>query len=301
MSTAPNAPAPAITALLPYFGAKRTLAPRIVAELGPHAAYWEPFCGSMAVLLAKPPATMETVNDLYGDVVNLARVVQHAALGPMLYRRMRRAIMAEDEMNAAAARWKARGRGPAPAPGGDPDLERACDFFVSSWVGRSGVTGTQSYNQGFALRYTKNGGHGATRLQQAVSSIPAWRRRLRNVTILNRDAFDLLDRIEDADGVVIYLDPPYVEKGAEYVHDLDAEDHRRLRDAAARFRRTRVVISYYEHPLLRELYDGWTFVDCAVAKAMLNPQRRDQREGGVRAPEVLIINGPSLTAGGLFQ
>lgn len=49
--------APIITAIAPWFGSKRTLAPRIVAELGSHRAYWEPFCGSMAVLLAKPAAT----------------------------------------------------------------------------------------------------------------------------------------------------------------------------------------------------------------------------------------------------
>jgi DNA adenine methylase len=38
-----------IKAIAPWFGGKRTLAPRITAELGAHRAYWEPFCGSMAV------------------------------------------------------------------------------------------------------------------------------------------------------------------------------------------------------------------------------------------------------------
>lgn len=56
-----------ITALLPWGGSKRTLAARIIHQLGPHRCYWEPFCGSMAVLLAKELATMETVNDLHGD------------------------------------------------------------------------------------------------------------------------------------------------------------------------------------------------------------------------------------------
>ncbi len=42
-----------ITAIAPWFGGKRTLAPRIIEALGKHTAYWEPFCGSMAVLLAK--------------------------------------------------------------------------------------------------------------------------------------------------------------------------------------------------------------------------------------------------------
>ena len=44
-----------IKALAPWFGGKRTLAPRIVAELGPHRAYWEPFCGSLAKDSGKRP------------------------------------------------------------------------------------------------------------------------------------------------------------------------------------------------------------------------------------------------------
>jgi hypothetical protein len=41
--------AKAINAILPYFGGKRTLAPSIVAEFGPHRSYWEPFCVSKAL------------------------------------------------------------------------------------------------------------------------------------------------------------------------------------------------------------------------------------------------------------
>ena len=56
-----------INAIVPWFGSKRYLAPRIVEQLGPHRAYWEPFCGSLAVLLAKPVASQETVCDLHAE------------------------------------------------------------------------------------------------------------------------------------------------------------------------------------------------------------------------------------------
>jgi site-specific DNA-adenine methylase len=36
----------AITAVVPYFGAKRTLGARIASEIGDHRAYFEPFCGA---------------------------------------------------------------------------------------------------------------------------------------------------------------------------------------------------------------------------------------------------------------
>ena len=35
-----------IGALSPWYGSKRTLATRIIKELGAHRVYWEPFCGS---------------------------------------------------------------------------------------------------------------------------------------------------------------------------------------------------------------------------------------------------------------
>lgn len=272
--------------LSPWFGSKRTLAPRIVAELGPHRAYWEPFCGSMAVLLAKPAASMETVNDLHGDLVNLARTVKHRTAGPELYRRLRRVMLDSAIHQDAAAVLRAR---PDYVASNSADIDRAEAYFIAAWFGRNGLAGTSCYNAGFCVRYTKNGGHAAKRFTSAVDSIPAWRRRMRNVTILHLDAFALMERIEDAPGVVIYCDPPYVAKGAKYVHDFAAEDHARLAEAVGRFTKTRVVVSYYDHPVIRDLYDGWRFVECPTTKAMVNQGKRDQT-GGTTAPEILLVN-----------
>lgn len=92
------------TALAPWFGSKRTLAPVIVAEIGDHHTWFEPFCGGLAVTLAKPKARMECANDLHGDLTNLARCVQDRQLGPALYRRCRRMWMCEELYHEAAER-----------------------------------------------------------------------------------------------------------------------------------------------------------------------------------------------------
>lgn len=277
-----------ITALLPYFGGKRTLAPVIVEELGPHRAYWETMCGSVAVLFGKEPAAMETINDLSGDVTNLARVVQCESTAVELFERLTRTMMHEDLHREAAERWRERG-----AEYAEPDVDAAYDYFLCSWLGRNGVTGTTSYNQGFCVRYTKNGGHGATRFRSAIESIPDWCHRLANVTILRRDGIALIDKIEDAAGVVIYADPPYLAKGAKYIHDFDWLDHRNLAKALSRFRKTRVVVSYYDHPDLDAMYPGWTKRHCPTTKALLNQGKRDGK-GGIIAPECLLINGESF-------
>lgn len=273
-----------VTAISPWFGSKRNLALAIVAELGPHRAYWEPFCGSMAVLLAKPAAAMETVNDLHGDLVNLARVNRDSRTGPKLYRRLRRTLLSRELFEESAAVIRSA------TSAATVDLDRAYHWFVVSWFGRNGVAGTANYNAGFCVRYTANGGHAAKRFASAVESIPAWRRRMRSVTILSDDGLELIERIEDSPGTAIYCDPPYLVKGARYVHDFADEDHVRLAEALRRFRRARVVVSYYDHPRLAQLYPGWTKRTFEVSKAMAHQGRRGEND--TRAVEVLLFNGP---------
>lgn len=273
-----------LNALAPWFGGKRNLAPWIVETLGPHRVYWEPFCGSMSVLLAKPPCVMETANDLHGDLVNLARVIQHPQMGPALYRKLRRVLFTEEQFHEARAVLV---RSDASFEVGD--IDRAFRYFLVSWCGRNGVAGTRVGNSGFSVRYTANGGHAAKRWRSAVDSIPSWRRRLQNVTILRRDGLELLDRIDDAPGTAIYCDPPYLVKGSKYLHDFNSSDHARLATALARFRRARVVVSYYEHPELARLYPGWSQRTAVVTKSLVSEGRRD-RGNEVKATEVLLVN-----------
>jgi hypothetical protein len=56
-----------------------------------------------------------------------------------------------------------------------------------------------------------------------------------------------------------------------------------------------VVISYYEHEMLNELYRGWTFVSCPVTKSLVNQGARMRDCEPTIAPEILIINGESYT------
>jgi hypothetical protein len=83
----------ALAAPFPYFGGKRRAAPLIWPLLGDPAGYVEPFAGSAAVLLARPPFAgrrVETLNDADGWLVNCWRALQlspddvaHHAWGPV--------------------------------------------------------------------------------------------------------------------------------------------------------------------------------------------------------------------------
>lgn len=68
-----------LRAPLPYIGGKSVMAPEIWRRLGDTSNYVEPFCGSAAVLLARPhdySERTETVNDSDGLLVNAYRAIQ---------------------------------------------------------------------------------------------------------------------------------------------------------------------------------------------------------------------------------
>lgn len=298
-----------IKAIVPWFGGKRTMAPVIARQLGQHAQYFEPLCGSMAVLFAKEPSRQETVNDLHGDLINLARVLQDPQAAPVLYERLQTVLFSESFLRDAAEHLDDESSLSlivAHKPAADSlSIERAYWYFLASWMMRNGVAGTARMGYQVAVRWTKGGGSPTTRFRNAIESIPAWHERLRNVVILRRDAFGIMDRFEDCEGTAIYVDPPYMASsrsgygnGSKYKHEFEhdnplfGDDHRRLAEILRAYKQARIVVSYYDCPAVRELYDGWTFIEHTRQKHLHAKNGRGARPKD--APELLILNGPAV-------
>lgn len=302
-----------IKSIAPWFGGKRTLAADIIKQLGPHTQYFEPFCGSMAVLLAKKPSQKETVNDLHEDMTNLARVVSKEDLAPQLYNRLQKTVLAEGILKDA--------RDALESDEDDP-LERAYWYFVASWMARNGTAGCERQDYQIAVRWTYDGGSPTVRFHNAIESIPDWHRRLLNVVIMNRNAFRIIDRFEDHERTAIYCDPPYLpetrsDMGAtsRYLHEFEAkpptgpslfgseeikesiDPHGRLAEVLNGYKRARIVVSYYDCERARALYPEpkWTFIDKTMRKNINQQAARTKYHGPPKeAPETLIVNGPEF-------
>ncbi len=65
--------------VIPWIGGKRRLAKHLLPLFPDHKCYVELFCGACALFFARPPADVEVINDINGDVVNLYRVIRHHA------------------------------------------------------------------------------------------------------------------------------------------------------------------------------------------------------------------------------
>ncbi len=300
-----------VRALAPWFGGKRTMAPLVVTELGKHTQYFEPFCGSMAVLFAKEPSQKETVNDLHGDLINLARVIQLRESAETLYEMLCRTIFSEDLLDQARKQLDDESSLSLIVSHLEPDnpiaIERAYWYFIACWMGRNGTAGTDRIDYQIAVRWTKSGGSPTVRCFNSRESLPAWHQRLQNVVILRRNAFMIMDRFEDVKETAIYVDAPYAGetrgkikdgRGGRYKHEFDHEgdmfggdDHTKLAETLRGYRNARIVVSYYDCPRIRQLYDGWTFVEHTRQKHLHAQNGRGTRPK--EAPEVLIVNGPS--------
>ena len=63
--------------IVPWIGGKRRLAETLLHRFPAHTCYVELFAGGAALFFMRPPAEVEVLNDVNGDVINLYRVVQN--------------------------------------------------------------------------------------------------------------------------------------------------------------------------------------------------------------------------------
>jgi DNA adenine methylase len=232
-----------------YFGGKTSIADRIVGLLPAHEHYVEPFAGSLAVLLAKPPSLMETVNDLHGDLMNFWQVLRDRP--------------AEFERACALTpHSRAEHQLAMGLPAAD-NLERARRTWILLTQGRSGQ---MSCRAGWRFYGDSRGSSSSMPdyLEAYTSRIAPAARRLAAVSLECLPALDVIARYGRYPATLIYADPPYLEatrtgrgRGASYVHDMRTEASHRELAGALTAARAAVVLSGYASPLYDELYDGW--------------------------------------------
>lgn len=230
-----------------YFGAKVTLGPAIAALLPPHGHYIEPYCGSMAVLLAKEPSVCETVNDLDERLVTFWRVLRErpdeliraCALTPHSRAEYDRAVPldAADELELARQVWIKLSQG------------RSGRLRRTSWRHYIDRAGSSKAMPGYLDAYVD-------RMAPVVE-------RLHNVSLECIPALELIERYGGCADVLLYVDPPYLGSSRQYndnayrVEMRGEQDHRDLADALHACKAAVVLSGYASDLYDRELYPGW--------------------------------------------
>lgn len=250
--------------LLNYPGSKGNLAEEIIGLMPPHRSYVEPYFGSGAVFFRKARSPIETVNDLDGDVVNFFRVLR--ADPERMARTVRMIPFARAEYDDA---WE--------NPGTE-EFDRAVRFLVRSKMAFGKRLNTKS---GFKIDVAgREAGYACEQWNALPEEIRVCAQRLKDAQIENRPALDVIRRF-NAEGVVMYLDPPYLTQtrtGRAYRHEMTDADHEELLQELLKTR-ARVILSGYASPMYDDALMDWH-----------RRERRAYAQGGAARTEVIWCN-----------
>lgn len=248
-----------------YYGAKTALARTIVSMLPEHKRYVEPFAGSLAVLLAKPQAPLEVVNDLDHNLMTFWKVLRDSPTE--LARVCMLTPHSRVERNIAKH-----------IPRDATDLERARLVWSALVQGRTGTLANTGW------RHTSRAVDGRM-LRSYVQRIETVAARIQDVSLECRPAVETIEKYGSSDDNLIYADPPYL--GSTRRHNYKVEmtgekAHRELGEVLHGCRAT-VVLSGYHSPLYDSLYADWFRVELAATTGQGSVQ-------GIGRTEVLWSN-----------
>lgn len=239
-------------AVFRWHGSKWRMYPHIRPFLTRHTTYVEPYGGSAAVLMQKPPVGIEVFNDLDADVYNFFRTLkeQRDAFFDLLsatpYSRQ-----LFDEIDEALR----CGHKPA-----DP-LERSLWFFVTCEQGWGG----KKHNGRRSWRRQKQAGpnfpNRALTWANAAQRLNPVADRLRSVFIENRSALEVIADY-DTPNTLFYVDPPYplsTRRRPDHGYDHEMPDDKQHIDLLDLLLSVdgKVIVSGMAHPIYDDRLSGW--------------------------------------------
>jgi DNA adenine methylase len=208
--------------------------------------YCEPFGGSAAVLLNRPPAPVETYNDLDGEVTNFFRVLREE--GDRLVRAIGLTPFSREEFFIACYTNRHK----------ISNFERARRFFVRARQVRTGLAQTASVGRWANCKNTTRAGMSGvvSRWIGSVNMLPHIADRLLRVQIENRPALEIVKLYDDKQAL-FYCDPPYPHESRKdskaYGHEMTNQQHLDFANAIRRIK-GKAAISGYRCDLMDTLY-----------------------------------------------
>lgn len=265
-----------------WYGGKYSHLDWLLPLLPSTTHYCEPFSGSAAVLINRPPSPVETLNDIDGEVVNFFRVLRDSkeelleaiGLTPFSREELRIAV------NEAAEKIS--------------DLERARRFFVRARQVRTGLAQTASEGRWAHCKLTSRAGMAGavSRWLGSVEGLAEIAQRLLRVQIENAPAIEVIERY-DSPETLFYCDPPYVHASRSdtnaYAYEMSDEEHRALARVLRRAK-GKVALSGYGCELMDELYGDWTAIEAPSRAAHSTNTGADNKKQ--TRTETLWINYP---------
>ena len=234
----------------PYYGGKQHITQFLMRHVpARYDEYVEPFLGAGTLLWQLPPARVETVNDLDGDLINFYKILRDRHGLDELLRLCTLTPWSRQEYRESLELVKGGGI--------QDDIERAWRWLIVARLSFGGKWG-HGVNMGPG-RSCKT-----STLASMIALLPALHLRLSRVQIECDDAINVIRRYGVANAFV-YADPPYVlgtrSGGPAYRYEMTDANHEALVRALLETPAL-VMLSGYANPIYAELErHGWRRMD----------------------------------------
>ena len=297
--------------ILIWVGGKHSLGPWIIGKMAPHKRYIEVFMGGGNIFLQKPLATVNVVNDLNSDLINMYKVIFDEKKRKMLNDLFRECVYSRSMFAFFKAikddkSWD-----------NYSDVVRA---FMFIYINRT------SFN-GMGMAYARRDDSANLYTLEPIIKMMFNKFQYGKTVFENLPFQDLLTRkkagadkrinVYDTKDTLIYLDPPYwittKTKGKTYYEKVMSEgEHAELRDILLGHVFAKWLLSYDHVQEIHDLYrlttdDGWKAIKSGWNNvyAMLTPSKFQSSSSAtgtlVFKQELLIANYPISDVNTLFE
>lgn len=247
-----------------WIGGKSHLKNQIISLIPSNCDRYIEVCGGAGWVLfgkGKIKGQMEVFNDIDGDLINLYRQIKYncSAL--------------QNEIDWLQSR----------------KLFNTYRYEIENGIELSDLQRAARYLYLIRCSFGSNRNSFATatkRICNIIDALPAYKERLKEVIIENRD-FENLIKTYDRPSALFYIDPPYVESEGYYNKkyvSFNKDDHLRL-NSVLKGIKGRFILSYNDCDFIRDLYKDYN-IKC-VSRQNLLPATPDNH---VEFKEVVITN-----------
>lgn len=227
--------------IVPWIGGKRRLAEQLFHRFPPHSCYVEVFAGGAALFFMRPPAEVEVINDVNGELVNLYRVVKHHL--EEFVRQFKWALSSRQVFT-----WLK-----ATPPETLTDIQRAARFFYLQQSAFGGKVEGQTWGTATTAP--------PVNLLRIEENLSAAHLRLHAAYVEQLDWAACIDRY-DRPHTLFYLDPPYWQTEG-YGVPFGWEQYERMAERLARLQ-GKAVLSINDHPDIRAAFSRFDMESLAI-------------------------------------
>lgn len=238
--------------IISYYGGKAKLAEQLIGWMPKHENYFEAFAGGLSVFFRKGKANWNAVNDLDKDIANLYYVCSRKDLFKEFKKSAFYLVQSKEIYDIIRENIKKEKKKIV-----IPDVQRAVDYFFYI---------STSFNNRPGTSLSKNTSKWNTSL---LEKLKVSRRKLEDVYIENLDVNDFIKKYQNKKDSFWFFDPPYyVANDTEYYgHVFRRYQHETFRDSVNKLAvkpKVKIMITYDDHPKVRELFDGYHIKEVGV-------------------------------------